>query len=167
MRSSAPAPDSRQRDAPGGAELREGDAGELLRRVREDSQLDAAGRERLQGCARRGVTAQERGSVILGEPLEQRAPVPRGGAIERVRGVATIHGKLGRVDLEDASRGFQPGRPERPCVPDRVELDGERACGRHARRRARADCQSTIPMATPTASIATSTGAPCRPETNV
>ena len=106
------------------------------------------------------------GRVILGEALEEDAPVPGTRVVEhRGRGRAVVRQHAG-VDVEHSVGRLEPGRPERPCVADRVELDGECATIRHAMGRARTHCQRTTPAATPIASIAMSRGDPSRPGTN-
>ena len=134
--------------------------------VKTPSVTPAAG-ERLQGRARRRVASEVRGRVILREALEQRAPVAGADAVEDCGGLGPIRRQRPRIDVEHGARRLEPGGPQRSRVADGVEVDGERASARHASRRARTDCQSAIPTATPTASMATSSGDPCRPATNV
>ena len=168
VRASAPAPDSSVDDAPRRAELREGDARERSGRVGEHAELDAA-RTRAP-AARRSSPRRDAGRRERDPRRSARAACAssRRRAIERRGGLAAIRGER------------RPGRPRgrpapsraRPATAARVSPSASRsiasgACGRHARRRARADCQSAIPIATPTASIATSIGDPCRPGTNV
>src|SRR5262249_19512739 len=71
-----------------------------------------------------------------------------------------------RIDGEDRVRGLEPRAPERSRVTDRVEVDGQCRRPAHARRRAWATFQSTIPHASPTESMPTSTAEPWRPATH-
>jgi hypothetical protein len=104
------------------------------------------------------------GRALLGEALEQRPPVPGAQAIE-LRGGRDPVGREGAgVDAEDARRRFEPRAPERSCVTEgAVEIDGD---GAQERRPRMTRCQASTPAATPTASMATSSGEPCRPATN-
>src|SRR5262249_32393615 len=149
------------------AELREGDARERLRRVREDTEGGTSAGKAPQRRARPRVAAQERRGVILAEALEQRPPVPRSRTVESGSSGGAVRRQPVRIDGEDRVRGLEPRAPERSRVTDRVEVDGQCRRPAHARRRAWATFQSTIPHASPTESIATSTGEPWRPATNV
>ncbi len=102
----------------------------------------------------------------LKQICEEHAPVPRAGVVERCGGVRSVRRDRFRVDVEHAASRLEPCIPQRPRVAERVQIDGEQVPFRHARRRAWTECQSAIPAATPTASIATSMGEPSRPGTN-
>src|ERR687885_1835271 len=63
-------------EPPRDAELRRGDADERLGRVGEGPEPDAVGAEPAQSRVHLRARAQVDGRVLLGEALEQRAPVP-------------------------------------------------------------------------------------------
>ena len=155
-----------RRDPPRRTELGERNARKWLRRVGEHAEPRSRAREGVQCRARRRIATQIRRRVVLCEALQENPPVPGSRGVERRSRCGAIRRKRAGLHVEDGVCGGEPRRPQRACVPECVELDRDRTRLRHARRRARTDCQRTIPTATPTASIATSKGEPSRPGTN-
>ena len=125
----------------------ERDAGELLRGVGKDADLDAAGVQAAQLLGNIRVAAQVNGRPLLREALEQRPPVRQ----------LLVEGA--DVDAVPARGVLEPVSPERFRVAERAELDGDRL------HRGRRRSHSSIPSATPTASMPTSIGEACRPRT--
>jgi hypothetical protein len=83
--------------SPAGAELREGDARELVRRVGEDAHANAAGFQPAKRSSRVCVRAQVDGCPVFGEPLEQDAPVS-GRRVELGRRFDAVVAKRGWIN---------------------------------------------------------------------
>jgi len=149
------------------SKLREGDSRQRLGRVGEHADLTTSGHQRPQSGARLGIPAHVHGGALLGESLEQDAPVATAPLIELRRRFASVERQSARFDAQKVRRRGEPLVPEPTGVAQRsIEVDRHRQ-GHDATRRARAArCQSRTPHATPTASIATSSGEPMRPGTN-
>src|SRR6266545_920341 len=130
-------------DAAVGPEMGEGDLGKLLGDVREDADLRPRSMQTTKRIGHLGIAPEIDGCALLGEALEQLPPVRE----------LLLQG--GHVDAEAPSGILEPVAPERLDVADRAEVDGD---GLH---RSRTRSQISIPSATPTASIATSTGEAC------
>ena len=165
-RSNAPEPVSSaemRRAAPSWAKR---GARELLWRIREDADGRPLANQGLQARARRRVATQVCRRVILAEPLEEDAPVAGARLVECPRRLPAVGGQRVRIDVQHGASRLEPRAPERARVAEGVELDRDRALGRHASRRVRTVCQRTTPTTTPTASSATSSGEPTRPGTN-
>src|SRR5919204_6015326 len=104
--------------------------------------------------------------MLLGEARKRGAPVADpavGPAVEVACGLRAVDGQSRDVELRDRveapSGVFEPRRPERTGVSqDAVEVERYRA-------HRRALCKTRMPIATPAASIATSTGEAWRPLT--
>ena len=161
-------------DAARGAELRERDARELERRVREDDDARAVRLERAQRRAHLGRRPQVDGRAVLGEAFEQRSPVAGAARVELGRGgdavLRAAPRRRARARRPRASRAragacrrARPGRSRpsssrRFCAPgrhadrdaDRVDQDVERRARPAARRSAgaaRRSPRSAIPSA--------------------
>src|SRR5919109_3152289 len=117
-------------DPPRGAELRERDAGERLRRVREDTDLRARSLELPEQGADRRRRTEIDGRPVLREPPERIAPVPDsvgGPAVELGRGLRPVARKRGGVELGDRSEAA--GGPGGPVLPQRPGGAGGREGG--------------------------------------
>ena len=135
-----------RRDAPRRAELGERNARQRLGRVGEDAERTPAPASDRSAALVAASRPEVDGRAVLGEALEQGAPVPgarRRRALGRGRrSSGSVPGSTSSTARADSSQAL----PERAGVAERaVEVDGERATLRHARRRARTDCQSDDP----------------------
>src|SRR6185295_12619549 len=127
--------------------MRQGDASELSRCIGEDADSRAARAQLSQRGADVGVPPEVDRRTLFREAFQQLPPI-RQLVIERAD-----------VDTKAAAGVVEPVAPERPGVSERREAD------HHRLHRSRSRSQISIPTATPTASIATSTGEAWRPRT--
>src|SRR5262245_14384945 len=123
------------------------DTRQLLRNVGENADHRAGRLEPAHRAADVGVAPEVDGRALLGEALEPCTPV-RQLLVERID-----------VDPETAAGILEPVAEERLGVADCGEVD------RHGLHCSRTFNQTIMPMHRPIASMATSTGAACRPRT--
>jgi hypothetical protein len=108
------------------AQVRDGDAGERLRGVRERADPDSGALEAAESgvCLRARPQIERR--VVLGEALEQRRPVAE-PLVEGFRRHRSVVGQVEGDSRTPRSVG-EPGVPERPRVSeDGVEVKRERS----------------------------------------
>ena len=149
-------------DAPRCADMREGDPGKWLGRVREDAEPGSMRRKRAERRARLTIGPQEHGRAPLCEAFERRPPVAHAvgrPAVELFRSGASVvrkrPGVVGRDRREPARGVVEEIFPERPRVSERpVEVDGENASHSESRE------ATATPTTTPAVSISQSTGEP-------
>src|SRR5690242_11307465 len=127
--------------------MREGDASQALRCGAEYAHAHAGPMQPPQRSRHVGVTAEVDGGPLLGVALEQLRPI-RQLLVER-----------GHVHTEAARRVLDPVVPERLDVAEGAELDSNRL------HDCRTRSQTSMPSASPTASMPTSMGDAWRPRT--
>ena len=143
------------------AELGERDARERLGRVGEDAERRARSpRARAAPRSSPRLGAGRRARAPRRSARAARASCPRRAGRAPPRPSPRSAGSASGSTPSTRAGRLEPVVPERPRVAERVEVDRDGARVRHASRRARTDCQRTTPTATPTASIATSSGEP-------